>query len=92
VEIAAWYAERHPAGENRFFREFLKAQELLARHPRIGRERAELRPGLRSWPVYPYVVFYMVDDDARSVMIERVIHGHMDIDDEDFESDGADPG
>ncbi len=85
VEIAAWYAERHAAGESRFFRDFQKARDMLARHPRIGRPRADLRGDLRSWPVHPYVVFYIVDDQARTVVIERVIHGHMDIESEDFE-------
>jgi toxin ParE1/3/4 len=84
--VAAWYAERHPTGETRFFRDFDKARDMLARHPRIGRERDELRDGLRSWPVHPYLVFYVVDDDARTVVIERVIHGHMDIDGDDFEA------
>ena len=83
--IAAWYAERHPAGEERFFRDFQKARDMLAQHPRIGRERAELRKDLRSWPVHPYLVFYVVDDRARAVVVERVIHGHMDVDSDDFE-------
>jgi toxin ParE1/3/4 len=86
VQIAAWYAERHPAGESRFFQDFQKARDLLAQHPRIGRERAELRAGLRSWPVHPYIVFYVVDDGAHAVVIERVIHGHMDFDSDDFEA------
>lgn len=85
MQIAAWYAERHPAGEDRFFREFQKARYMLARQPRIGRERRELRNGLWSWLVHPYLVFYVVDDAARAVVIERVIHGHMDIDSDDFE-------
>jgi toxin ParE1/3/4 len=86
VHIAAWYAERHPAGETRFFRDFQKARDMLAQNPRIGRERVELRDGLRSWPVHPYIVFYAVDDAARAVVIERVIHGHVDFDSDDFGS------
>lgn len=86
VSIAAWYTERHPAGEDRFFREFDQARDMLGRHPHIGRERAELRSGLRSWPVHPYLLFYVVDDKARMVTVVRVIHGHMDIDRDDFET------
>jgi toxin ParE1/3/4 len=86
VHIAAWYADRHPTGETRFFRELQQARDLLAQHPRAGRERDELRDGLRSWPVHPYLVFYVVDDDAHAVVIERVIHGHTDIDSDDFEA------
>ncbi len=86
VDVAAWYVERHPRGEQRFFEAFAALRELLAEHPLIGRERPELRTGLRSWPVHPYAVFYDVDDRSRTVTIERVIHGHMDIDDVDFGS------
>jgi plasmid stabilization system protein ParE len=58
---------------------------MLARHPHIGREGAELRDGLRSWPVYPYIAFHRIGDEARAVIIERVIHGSMDIDSDDVE-------
>ena len=58
---------------------------MLSKQPRIGRERPEFRPGLRSWPVHPYIVFYEVTDVTRTVTIERVIHGHMDIGEDDFE-------
>lgn len=34
---------------------------LLARNPRIGRARDhDLRPGLRSFPVVEYVIFYRI--------------------------------
>jgi toxin ParE1/3/4 len=85
VKIAAWYTERHPAGEDRFFREFNQARDMIARHPDIGRKRPELRAGLRSWPVHPYLIFYTVDDKACRATFVRVIHGHMDIDRDDFE-------
>jgi plasmid stabilization system protein ParE len=32
------------------------------------------------------VIFYVVDAKARAVVIERVIHGHMDIDSDDFDA------
>jgi toxin ParE1/3/4 len=86
VDIAAWYIERHPSGEERFVREFEQARDMLARHPHVGRQRTELRAGLRSWPVYPYTIFYIVDDTRRTVTVVRVIHGHMDIDSDDFEA------
>lgn len=57
---------------------------MLALQPRIGRERAELRQGLRSWPVHSYLVYHVVDERARAVVIERVIHGHMDVENDDF--------
>ena len=85
VDVAAWYAERHPSGEEPFFVAFGGVHDLLARQPRIGREQSELREGLQSWFAHPYVVFYVVNDDAHVVTIERVIHGHMDIGEDDFD-------
>ena len=51
---------------------------LLASHPYVGRRRDEdLRPGLRSFPVGPYVIFYRIEGE--DVMILHVAHGHRDI-------------
>jgi toxin ParE1/3/4 len=63
-------------------------RDMLARFPHAGRERADLRAGLRSWPVYPYIVFYDVDDDRHRVIIERVLHGRMELDEDDFAAPG----
>jgi toxin ParE1/3/4 len=55
---------------NRFF--------LLASHPNIGRARdADLRPGLRSFPVGEYVIIYRLQDE--DVLILRVLRGSRDI-------------
>lgn len=51
---------------------------LLASHPNIGRARDEdLRPGLRSFPVGEYVIFYRVQDE--NALILRVLRGSRDI-------------
>lgn len=47
--------------------------------PGMGRERPELAEGLRSFPVSPYVVFYVSDETG--VTIVRVIHGSRSLDD-----------
>lgn len=53
--------------------------QLIAANPHIGRSRAELRPGVRSFPVGnpPYVVFYT--PFGSQIEITRVIHGSRDI-------------
>jgi toxin ParE1/3/4 len=58
---------------NRFF--------LLATHLHVGRRREpELpRPGLRSFPIGRYVIFYRVTDDE-DVFILRVLAGARDLD------------
>jgi toxin ParE1/3/4 len=49
----------------------------LRQHPRMGRARDELRPGLRSLPVERYLVIYRVLEDA--VEVVAVVHGSRDI-------------
>jgi toxin ParE1/3/4 len=51
---------------------------LLAEHPQIGRERPELSRGLRSFAVWPYVIFYRPAGGGARVL--RVVHGHRDLD------------
>jgi toxin ParE1/3/4 len=47
---------------------------LLASHPNLGRARDEdLRPGLRTFPVGEYVIFYRIEDE--DVVILRVLRG-----------------
>lgn len=50
---------------------------LLAAHPRVGRERTDLRLGLRSFPADAYVIFYRVEGD--DVFILHVLDGRRDI-------------
>ena len=50
---------------------------LLAANPGMGRERNELAPGLRSFPVGDYLIFYR---RARGrIDIVRVLHGSRDL-------------
>ena len=50
---------------------------LLGLHPGAGRRRDDLRPGLRSFPVGDYIVFYRVEGD--DVLIQRVVRGSRDL-------------
>lgn len=52
--------------------------EMLAENPKIGRERAELKEDLRSFPEGNYLVFYR--NWAGIVAIIRVLHGARDLD------------
>ncbi len=51
--------------------------------PAAGRQR-DLRAGLRSYVVHPFIVFHVVDHQARKVIIERVLHGASDVDRDEF--------
>lgn len=84
MDVAAWYADRHPSGADRFFTDFQQARDVLAAFPRAGRIREDLREDLRSYVVHPFQIFYTVEEAARHVIIERVLHGHLDIATDDF--------
>lgn len=51
---------------------------LLSVYPHLGRRRdADLRPGLRSFPVGEYVIIYRIEDE--DVLIVHVTRGSRDI-------------
>ena len=50
----------------------------LAKNPYLGRQRDEIRPGYRSFPVGSYVVFYRLVA-AEEILVLRVIHGKRDL-------------
>jgi plasmid stabilization system protein ParE len=84
VDVAAWYADRHPTGHDRFLRDFAQALGMMRTFPGAGRQRFELREHLRSHYVHPYHVFYNVDEQSRNVTVIRVLYGRMDITTDDF--------
>ena len=49
----------------------------LADQPQMGRARDEVAPGLRSFPVPPYVIFY--EPLNTGIAIVRVLHGARDV-------------
>ena len=55
----------------------LAAGDRVARWPQSGRSRPDLGRGLRSVPVQPYLLIYIIKED---VEIVRVVHGRRDLD------------
>ena len=51
--------------------------QALARTPGMGKRRKELLPGLQSFPIGNYVVFYRASEDGIDVI--RVLRGSRDI-------------
>jgi toxin ParE1/3/4 len=51
--------------------------ELYAQNPRMGTARDGLAPGLRSFPVGNYLVFYQIVPDG--IELVRVLHGARDL-------------
>jgi toxin ParE1/3/4 len=50
---------------------------ILSEHPRMGRIRHDLGPGLRSHPVRNHLIFYRLA--GNDIVIVRVLHGRRDI-------------
>ena len=77
MEIARYIARRSLPAAYRFIDRVYEIGELLAGHPEMGRERDELAPSLRSFPVGPFVLFYRPRRDG--IEIARNLRGSRDI-------------
>ena len=70
-------AQDSPNAADRFI-DLIEAGCLsLAQNPHMGRLRPDLRPGLRSFPVRNYLIFYMPMEDG--IEIARVLSGFRDV-------------
>ena len=78
AEIWAYIAvESGDAGvADRWIDHLAERFEPLSEFPFMGRERAELGPGVRSFPVDDYVIFYRPLSDG--IEVARVVHGTRD--------------
>lgn len=72
-----WYyiALDNPQAATRTIETVHARLKVLERFPDVGRERGEIHPGLRSWPIDHYIVFYTVGKD---VAVHRILHGSRD--------------
>lgn len=78
-EIFLTIAEDSPSAAERFLTSVYDAENRLAEFPELGKLRVSFGPGVRTWTVEPYLIFYTVDADA--VVILRILHGARDLDD-----------
>lgn len=83
--LEAWLfvAEENLAAADQMLDTLEKEIALLAQQPLMGRERPELRKGIRSWPTStPHVVYYTAEPDVLTVI--RVLHHARAIQSIDF--------
>ena len=64
AEIWAYIAENSPEQADAFISKIDREFRSLARHPFMGRQRPELLPDLRSFPLGHYVIFYVPSDEG----------------------------
>ena len=69
-------AARDERTADRMHRKILEACRSHARLPESGRLRDDLAPGLRSFPVRPYVVFFRPEEET--ILVLRILHGRRD--------------
>jgi toxin ParE1/3/4 len=76
-DIWDYIAKDNPSAADSFVEILLEKCRLLAGEPELGRDRPEIKTGLRSLPVKKYVIFYRVTESM--VEIARVLSGYRDI-------------
>ncbi len=72
-QIWEYIARYDPATADRLLDQILETCQMLADNPGAGRRRENLAPGLRSFPVRRYLVFYTIE--VPGIVVVRVIHG-----------------
>jgi toxin ParE1/3/4 len=83
-DIWFWIATDSPNAADRMLALFDEVSQTLAEFPMAGVARDDLSPGLRSFPAYPYLLFYR--PVVGGVEIIRVLHGRRNITTELFNS------
>ena len=75
-EIWSYVAEdASPIAADRLIDDIIDRFDLLAEQPEMGRARPEFGPGVRSFTVENYIIYYRHKDD---VLIARILHGRRD--------------
>jgi toxin ParE1/3/4 len=78
TDIWTFIAEDSPERADQFIDGIHAKCEALAEAPMMGRERSELVPGMRSFPLARYLIFYRIVEEALQVV--RVLSGYRDLD------------
>jgi toxin ParE1/3/4 len=84
IDIWNYIADDNEAAADRLLDRIGGVLQMLSEQPKAGRERAEPAPGLRSFPVGNYLLFYLPRPGG--IDLVRVLSGYMDIGADDFET------
>jgi toxin ParE1/3/4 len=77
-DIWVYLAQNNQIAADKQIANILNRLPMLAQFPDIGQVRDDLGEKLRSFPVKPYIVFYIQLDDGIEVV--RILHHSRDID------------
>ncbi|EKD26855.1 MAG: plasmid stabilization system [uncultured bacterium] len=81
-EIFLWVFEDSKQRAIEFIDRLKSDCVLVGQNPNIGKNRDELKNGLKSFPTENYLIFYRVKIEC--VEIARILHGSRDITSELF--------
>lgn len=75
--IWKYVAPNNLKAANKLFDTLRESFPKLAKFPQMGRERSDLAPLLRSFPLKNYLIFYRPIKEG--IEIARILHGSQDI-------------
>jgi len=73
IEIWTYIAQDNPRAADRLLDTLDEKSHQLADNPRLGVERVDIGPGVRSWRVGSYLILYRACDGG--VEVVRYAHG-----------------
>ena len=77
-DIREFLSDRNPAAAGRLMTRLTANFRSLAANPFLGRERPDLAPDLRSFPVEnTYLIIYRPTESG--ITVARIIHGSRDL-------------
>ena len=76
-EINAYISRDNPEAAARLISNIREKCRMLSEQSGMGRNRSDLIPNLRSFPVGSYIIFYFPTADGIAVI--RILHGARDI-------------
>lgn len=77
LSIWAYIAADSPRSADRLIDKIDAALNVISQYPGVGRDRADIRPGMRTHVVGAYVILYRELETA--VEVVRILHGARDI-------------
>ena len=77
-EIWLYIAQDNPDNADRLLDEIEETSRKLVQFTSMGRNRYELYPGLKSFPVGKFIIFYLPISGGLEIV--RILHGMRDID------------
>ena len=78
IDIWAYIARDSTTAADNLIEQVATVCQLLAKSPLLGRAQRELAPGLRSFSVGDYLVFYRPTKSG--IVIARVLSGYRNLD------------